>query len=164
MGCLQDFIGKLVFQENHVDTTSKDVVDNMEKGFSLFFLKYTRLGFRFFRVFRCFRNSIIFGKKSPFKGFFYKKAPFIHFFVVSLYPNARDDVVHRGVAQLVAHLVWDQVVARSSRVTPTPISRASVPDAMLDVSGTGFGERLSPLVYTKRGCLWQHCLMHWQPR
>ena len=25
----------------------------------------------------------------------------------------------RGVAQLVAHLVWDQVVARSSRVTPT---------------------------------------------
>ncbi len=26
---------------------------------------------------------------------------------------------HRGVAQLVAHLVWDQVVARSSRVTPT---------------------------------------------
>ena len=26
---------------------------------------------------------------------------------------------NRGVAQLVAHLVWDQVVARSSRVTPT---------------------------------------------
>ena len=26
---------------------------------------------------------------------------------------------YRGVAQLVAHLVWDQVVARSSRVTPT---------------------------------------------
>ncbi len=45
MGCLQDFIGELVLQENHVDTTSKDVVDNMEKGFSLFFFKYTRLGF-----------------------------------------------------------------------------------------------------------------------
>ncbi len=29
----------------------------------------------------------------------------------------------RGVAQLVAHLVWDQVVARSSRVTPTNKSR-----------------------------------------
>ena len=28
-------------------------------------------------------------------------------------------IKHRGVAQLVAHLVWDQVVARSSRVTPT---------------------------------------------
>jgi hypothetical protein len=25
----------------------------------------------------------------------------------------------RGVAQLVVYLVWDQVVARSSRVTPT---------------------------------------------
>ena len=32
----------LAYKENHVDTTSKDVVDNMEKGFSLFFLKYTR--------------------------------------------------------------------------------------------------------------------------
>ena len=39
MECLQDFIGKLVFQENHVDTTSKDVVDNMEKGFSWFFFE-----------------------------------------------------------------------------------------------------------------------------
>ena len=28
-------------------------------------------------------------------------------------------ILPRGVAQLVAHLVWDQVVARSSRVTPT---------------------------------------------
>lgn len=26
---------------------------------------------------------------------------------------------NRGVAQLVVYLVWDQVVARSSRVTPT---------------------------------------------
>lgn len=30
----------------------------------------------------------------------------------------------RGVAQLVAHLVWDQVVARSSRVTPTTPQRS----------------------------------------
>ena len=103
-------------------------------------------------------------KKVKVINFFYVILRCFIFFVVTLSPNARDDVVHRGVAQLVAHLVWDQVVARSSRVTPTPISRASVPDAMLDVSGTGFGERLSPLGYTKRGCLWQHCLMHWQPR
>ena len=40
MECLQDFIWMLAYKENHVDTTSKDVVDNMEKGFSLFFLKY----------------------------------------------------------------------------------------------------------------------------
>ena len=32
----------------------------------------------------------------------------------------------RGVAQLVAHLVWDQVVARSSRVTPTKKQRKSL--------------------------------------
>ena len=32
---------------------------------------------------------------------------------------ANSDISNRGVAQLVAHLVWDQVVARSSRVTPT---------------------------------------------
>ena len=39
MGCLQDFIWMLAYKENHVDTTSKDVVDNMEKGFSLFFFE-----------------------------------------------------------------------------------------------------------------------------
>ena len=57
---LQDFIWMLAYKENHVDTTSKDVVDNMEKGFYLFFLKYirhgfffenTRLGFRSFSYF-----------------------------------------------------------------------------------------------------------------
>ena len=32
----------LAYKENHVDTTSKDVVDNMEKGFLLFFLKDAR--------------------------------------------------------------------------------------------------------------------------
>ena len=77
----------LAYKENHVDTTSKDVVDNMEKGFSLFFLKYTRLGFRAFafgytsaplpggkgRVFRCFRNSIILEKNHHLRAFFIKK-------------------------------------------------------------------------------------------
>ena len=41
-------------------------------------------------------------------------------FVVPLHRFSYDIAKkHRGVAQLVAHLVWDQVVARSSRVTPT---------------------------------------------
>ena len=44
---LQDFIWMLAYKENHVDTTSKDVVDNMEKGFYLFFLIYIRHGFFF---------------------------------------------------------------------------------------------------------------------
>lgn len=44
MGCLQDFIWMLAYKENHVDTTSKDVVDNMEKGFSRFFLNTSRRG------------------------------------------------------------------------------------------------------------------------
>ena len=35
----------------------------------------------------------------------------------------------RGVAQLVAHLVWDQVVARSSRVTPTFLLKSKKDDA-----------------------------------
>ena len=59
MGCLQDFIGKLVFQENHVDTTSKDVVDNIEKGFSWFFLNIRNQGFREICEIRVRKKSVI---------------------------------------------------------------------------------------------------------
>ena len=40
-------------------------------------------------------------------------------FIVPLHRFSQHSDKVRGVAQLVAHLVWDQVVARSSRVTPT---------------------------------------------
>ena len=38
---------------------------------------------------------------------------------VSLHPLSNKRGSFRDVAQLVAHLVWDQRVARSSRVIPT---------------------------------------------
>ena len=43
---------------------------------------------------------------------------------VPLHRFSRERGKIRGVAQLVAHLVWDQVVARSSRVTPTIILKS----------------------------------------
>ena len=43
----------------------------------------------------------------------------VHRKAIILHPLLDKHQKFRGVAQLVAHLVWDQVVARSSRVTPT---------------------------------------------
>ena len=66
---------------------------------------------------------IVANENSCLVGEVYKKnAEEFGYFAEKVYLCIRfseKTVKHRGVAQLVAHLVWDQVVARSSRVTPT---------------------------------------------
>ncbi len=63
-------------------------------------------------------------KKLPQNlGISNKRPTFASLFGTASPTSHRKREKHRGVAQLVAHLVWDQVVARSSRVTPTKDTR-----------------------------------------
>ncbi len=55
-------------------------------------------------------------KWGIYRGFLKKKCVKFWYKKKKVYLCGRKN---RGVAQLVVYLVWDQVVARSSRVTPT---------------------------------------------